>query len=333
MKGTIFLSVVLLSSFLFAQDTHQDFSWTEKSSISAHVDYLYWQVAEGGLDYIYTDAITSGTFYGGRGDIHRATFNWHSGFRVALDYSFAPDFWKIRGQYGNFVPSGREKMTPLTGQTIQGTFPNVTTTTLAHATSAISLRMHFADLLLSKSMQISKNVLFEFINGLSGVWFKQNWEVTYEGTQPGGLRESIKPKWRFKGVGMKAGANVDWQLPWGLSWNALTSIAGIFGNYDNRMILFTTNISTEVRDVLQNTHYDDFRIVPILQLSMGPAWQKAFRSWGIRLSASYEMNIFTNVNQFDRDEFYNTLNNNPQSRVKNAQLQMHGVCATLLISF
>ncbi len=313
--------------------TPMKFSWVDETALTAKVDFLYWQTQEGGLDYVYTDAITSGTFYGGRGDIHPATFDWHPGFRASMNYCFNYDYWKIGGQYGNFVPNGTQRMTPLAGQTMTGTFPQSTGTSLSQATSDISLRIHFADLFLGKAFQISKNIMLNFINGLTGVWMKQNWDVTYEGSQPNGNRENVKPKWRFKGAGVKTGFEIDWQMGWGFTWNGKSTISGMFGNYDNRMYLFTTNLSTMVRTVLQNTHYDDFRIVPVIQLAMGPSWQKTFKRWGMKITANYELNTFINVHQVNRDEFYSQNNSNPQTRTVNAQLQMDGLTLTLLFSF
>jgi len=339
MKKLLF-SVLLFSGFVQAQEQKEyvptnmpSFSWLEQSYLTTRVDFLYWNAYESGLDFVYTDAFNSGNFFGGQGDIERTTFDWHMGFRVGLGYNFQPDYWRIELDYNNFNPNGYKNQSTLNNQVLAGTFPEYTITNLAKAFSHISLRTHIGDLYLSKAFQISRNINLSFLSGIRGIWFKQNWEVTYEGQQPGGYREVIKPKWRFKGFGLRAGMNVDWQCGKGINWTAMTALAAIYGNYDNRMRLYREDFVTLDRLTFQNTHYDDFRIVENVQLAMGPSYEKAFKHWGLKAAALYEMNLFFNVHQVDRDEFYNTVNHNAQTRTVNAMLQMHGVTVQLQASF
>ncbi len=216
-----------------------------------------------------------------------------------------------------------------------GTFPQFTTTDMEKAYSNIFLREHMFDVLLSRKFELSSRINLNFFNGLTGGWFKQNWTITYYGQGQTGTITKIKPKWRFKGGGIKTGVSADWELGQGFNWSCLSAIAAIYGNYDNRMKLLHRYPSTGVDLVLEFIHYDDFRVVTNLQLQMGPSWEKQYKSWGMRMFAGYEINSWFNVHEILREEFHASTDSitNPQSRHVSSPIQMHGLTLSAVFNW
>ncbi len=307
----------------------------EKPAFFIKGDFLYWRIEEGELDFVHNDStgLTSAT--GGLGDLEHATYEWNPGFKAALEYRIKSDMWKFEGHYTFFNPSSTKTILRPAGKTITGTFPQFTVNPMEKATSHISFQGHFFDLLLSRVFTVTPKIHINFFNGLEGCWIKQNWGITYFGEAPGNTNTKIKPKWRFKGVGIKSGLLADWLMGKGFNWTMQGAISEIFGNYDNRIKTIRQYPTTGVNLTLQFIHYDDFRLVTHFQFLMGPSWEGQYNWGGIRLFIGYELNNWLNIHEILREEFHASTDSvtNPLSRHIKSPFQTQGLTVNATLNW
>ncbi len=331
MKKLILLIVNVIPVLMFADISDQKINQKNNPLIFIEGDILYWKIEESGLDFMTENAITIGENHGAGGDYIRARYDWDAGFRVSMTGRVGEDKWDIKGQYGYFSADGTREYNRAENHTIQATFPQQIAN-LQKATSQISLRCHFGDLLLQKLFYSSPRTKMNFINGMTMVWMKQRWAVVYNNNTT--TQCQVKPKWNFKGGGIKLGLNVDWILGHGFNWSSKGTISELWGNYDNRMRVFTEgngNVITQYED----SHLDEFRLATNIDFQMGPSWEKNFKNWGLKLLLSYETNIWFNVQQINRTQYSDSTSNisTPQSRPVMALLQMQGLTAFLRLNY
>jgi len=327
MKIKKILFLFLLCSFAFAEDGQKNNLMPSQDSapiFSTQMDILYWKVEEGGLDFICDQAIDIPTNHGLGGDLKRAMYDWHPGFRVAAAFGLAYDKWCIEGDYFLFHPTREDSVLRHEGAKMQGTFPQFVAD-MYKATSTVDIRFHCANLFLTKEFRPANKISLKFLSGLAAAWIKHNWEVVYFGDGNDYEKCHIKPKWRFKGAGPAIGANFDWILGYGFNWTGKALIATIYGNYDNKIRSFTVTTS-KVTQIVESSHLDDFRLATHIQLYLGPSWEKHFSTCNLKLFAGYETNVWFNINQINREEFHSaTSENNPQTRHVHAITQLSGL--------
>ena len=261
-----------------------------------------WHVEENGLGFIYEEATPLVAGQGITGDLMVSKYDWHPGFRVCFGYDVSPDFWAIEGQYANYNPNDRRVVDREPGEILRGAFPHPEGVMIDQAKSYLSLTCHFGDLLLKKKFTPGKQLDLFLICGITGAWMCQNWQVHYY--DENNIDRCFKPKWHYKGGGIRLGTDMDWLLGKGFSLMLKGSFASMMGNYDNRTYAYDTNMMNGQRTVIANTHYDDFRIVSTWKLAFGPSWQWRFKDVFMKLFAGYELNTWYNLSEIHRQLFY-----------------------------
>ena len=81
----------------------------DKKVLFFNLEFLYWTVNEGALDYaIKMKNPAWGTPTDAVGHYKRAEFNWNPGVRFNFGYFNAPHYWDAQAQYTYFYSAGKE---------------------------------------------------------------------------------------------------------------------------------------------------------------------------------------------------------------------------------
>ncbi|NGX28402.1 MAG: hypothetical protein K940chlam1_00581 [Candidatus Anoxychlamydiales bacterium] len=315
----------LFPIFIFAYSNIESNVEKDQKRFSLYSDLLFWKTFEEGVDYVYDDRIALGSS-GLGGDIKRATYSWQLGFRVGFQYMFDFDRWQLDGQYGKINPDDSEEILNADNKQMSSTFALPSNFSLQRATSSIKISADFANLLLKRRFEASERIKLDLASGLSFIWIKRDWEMRF--FDDSSNSRTIIPSWHFKGGGIKTGVDFDWALKHGFNWSGKSFIAAIFGNYDTWMIAYDNHQNNKV----ENSHLDDFRIVTNLQFLLGPSWQRNFENTHFKIFLNYEMNVWFNLSQTNRS-LYQGPTSNPQSRITNNILQMHGLTLNAAVNF
>lgn len=303
------LPFFFLPLFAFAHPKENpDLFNKDESSFMISGEFLYWTVNEGALDYAVR---MRGPSWGpsdsyAQGDMERAEYDWDPGYRLAIGYYRAPNFWeadfqlthiRIKGHTHHIRPPAEEK------RFMTATWPQVFTTPLEKATSSIHLHYQVADLTANRVFHPFDNphLRLRLIGGVSEVWINQGWKIRY--MDAASAQTSVNNKWRYWGFGFRTGFAFDWF--WGkdfyVSGRATTSlVSGHYHNHakqeTNAVLQAGDDTSVPVRDM----RYKDYRIAFSAQFLLGPSYQKSFSSWRMEFFTGYEMTIWSNLQEIYR---------------------------------
>ncbi|MCB1106837.1 MAG: hypothetical protein KDK76_01930 [Chlamydiia bacterium] len=310
-KAVYFLLSLLvfpLLAFAHPQEEDQDLFSKDDAAFLMTGEYLYWTAHEGALDYAIRMRAAawgpSDSF--AQGDVERAEFKWENGYRFAIGYYRAPNFWEADFQwtYIHFEGNNRAKRPPANeNRFITGTFPQIFPAPMDHATSHIYMHYKLADLIAHRIFHPFDNphLRIKLLGGMTGVWLHQGWNIRYFDAQLNNTK--IQNQWKFWGFGFRAGLSFDWF--WGDDFYATGKMStGLaVGHYQNHSKQETSVIlqpgdhpNIPIRDL----YYDDYRISYTAQFLLGPSYQKSFDTWRIELFVGYEMTIWSNLQEIFR---------------------------------
>ena len=349
--------------------TQKIYKWrpeVEKRAGFSGVEFLWWTVREGALDYIVKGQVSSinlaGTVDGNQsigavGDLKSPKYDWEPGLRARVGYRFPRDFWELEALYTYFHSSTSETLGPPTGfdilipnganppvpqRALAATFFSVTTTPMNQATASMHFNYNVADLILARRFLETKYIISKQFISFTGAWIWQDWRFAYFGgpsTQtPGeiGSTTNGEENWKFSGGGLRTGVNTDWFLGKGLSIESKGSISGYLGHYHHHSSLFWGN-QAEAPSAPQygkNVLFNDTRLVFNAQFALLPKWGMMFNSWGFELYAGYELNLWFNLH-----EVYKTIGASPVSflgremALNRGLVGLHGLTAGAKFTF
>ena len=311
----------------------------KKSGGYAGVEFLWWKVYEGALDYAIKGQVGSNPgstqAIGAIGKLKSATFSWAPGYRAYLGYRFHPDFWEVEAMYTYYHSSHKNETChpsccapdvlvvtpgPITTEPAKatvGTFVQFTDTPVTLATSSISLNYNIGDLLLARRFLTSDAIIMRALLGATGAWIDQRWHYKYlpgdlivNGIDLGvGSTSKGKENWKFSGGGMRLGLDMDWFAGKGFSILSEGSFALIFGSYTKHSLNTVNNNFPSgfpppngaiTPQVVNNIRIHDDRFVFHARLAFLPAWGIHFDHWGFLFYAGYEFNFFANLQEVFR---------------------------------
>lgn len=273
-----------------------------------NVEFLYWLVNEGGLDYAVkmdqpawsTEQQTCAI-----GNYQNGKFDWSPGIRVSVGYFNAPHYWDMFAQYTYLPSSGRnhthapEKNEEfLNGTWIQ---PDVDTNSppfpLLSASSHLDFTYHLLDLLCSRRFNPNEHLRINLFGGITSGLLYQKWKIDYKDTAD--QYSHIRHQWRFEGIGARIGLKVDWFLGWDLYLTGITSTAILSGWYKNSAFQKTSALIANANShrPIRDTQFHDSRLAYQLQLLTGISWQKAFDKVRAEIFAGYEWNGWANLHE------------------------------------
>ncbi len=303
-------------------------------------EFLYWTVSEGALDYAIRmrgPSWSSGNSYA-QGDMERVKFDWDPGYRFAFGYYRAPNFWEANFQYTFIHLKGRDSHNrPPAEQNrfMTSTWPQIFESPLNRATSSIHLNYQLADLLASRVFHLHDNphLRLRLVGGLTGVWIRQGWKIRYFDAQLNNTM--VNNKWRYWGLGFRAGITFDWF--WGKDFYMTggASTALVAGHYHNHAKQETSVIlqagddpSIPVRDL----RYKDYRLAFTSQFLLGPSYQKSFKSWRMEIFAGYEMTIWANLQEVYRSTS-STASQPKETWINTSLVALHGLTVRGTLNF
>ncbi|MGE0670122.1 MAG: Lpg1974 family pore-forming outer membrane protein [Parachlamydiales bacterium] len=295
----------------------------DKHGWYARGEYLFWKAEEGELDYVLTNAQSSG-FTGATGKLKEVGFDWASGLRVAAGFVFSPDYWTLEGQYTWIKPTGEDSAHASGSNFLQGTYTQANNAPIESAHSRITLSYQLGELILAKRFQFSNQILCRFHSGLIGAWIEQDWNIYYKDSNPPG---HIHQKWQFQGGGLQVGILGDWFFGRGVSMLVQARGALLYGAYDNHLH------DTSGSNLVAGPKYHDHRVASTMQIILGPSWGRVYRHWGVNISVGYELNVWFNLQQVLRSLATAGGNNGRDSRHSNANVALQGVTTRLQLDF
>lgn len=300
-------------------------------------EFLYWSIAEGGLDYalkMQHDAWGPTPSYA-QGNFENATYGLDPGFRIEAHYFRAPHYWEIKLQYTRMTSRGTNHASKPSEsqQFLTGTWPQITTDPLSGAHSRIHLNYNVLDFMVDRVFFPNPHLRLRVVGGGLTAWMDQDWKVTYTDTV---LRTTtIRNKWHFVGAGLKSGTIVDWYWTGDLYLTGQGFFGLLIGSYSNHAKQTTTfqppaadNTAIPVRD----TSYHDARPAVTAQMLLGPSYQKNFCKSRIEIFAGFEMNVWFNL-----QEVYRSTAGDPsqakETWINSSLLALYGLSTRLTVDF
>ncbi len=315
----------------------------DKSVFFVNAEFLYWIVNEGAVDYAVKMnkpawSTTQDTF--AIGNYQNAHFEWSPGFRVNFGYFRAPHFWDVFLQY-TYVPSSGRRTAHAphsSGEFLNGTWiqPDVGSGTppapLEKARCHIDLKYNVLDFLFSRRFHTNEHLRFNVFGGLTSAIIFQKMKVSYHDVNA--IKSHITNRWRFEGVGFRAGMKLDWYMGYDIYLVGLLSTAALSGWYKNSAYQKTTVslLGSNNSRPIRNSRFHDNRLTYTAQFMIGPSWQKRFENMRTEIVLGYEMNIWTNLHQIYRSGF-SAPTAAKETFINNSNISLQGLTLRLNLDF
>jgi hypothetical protein len=273
---------------------------------SGSVEFLYWTVAEGALDYAikmqrpaWSD--TSPSY--AQGQFATAGYGPDPGVRLGFHYFRAPHYWELKWQYTRMTSNGHDSIEKPaeSNEFLTGTWPQISPLSLTQATSHIHLNYNVFDMLIDRVFFPNPHLRLRLVGGAIITWMNQDWKVRYFDAIAN--TTTIRNRWSFAGGGLKLGSVFDWYLTWDLYMTGTANFGVLIGDYTNKAKQTTTValLPQDNTDIpVRNATYNDIRSAFTSQLMLGPSWQKNFCNSRVEVFAGFEMNIWFNLQEIYR---------------------------------
>lgn len=315
-----------------------------RPTIFTNLEFLYWRVEEGALDYAYlmNKPVWGTTPSYVQGDEKRTHFRYEPGLRASVGYFNAPKYYEVWLQYTWLYDHGRRTANaPSAANTfLLSTFPTEFTQPVQKASTQVGLHYHVIDLLVDRVFNPNPHLRLRVLGGIPLTYQKHNWHIKYFDTL-GNITKFLN-HWRFYGGGLKAGINFDWY--WGphIYMTALFSSGLLLGSYKNLTYGKTTVIPVPADNpdvAFTNALRKDLRLAYTVQCLIGPSYQQNFCNFRFEFFAGYEFNAWFNLQEVYRSTQLNTGFGAPgvsgfvQTIQETGVLGMHGLTARLTLDF
>jgi hypothetical protein len=299
-------------------------------------EFLYWTASCGNNEYAfqYNKEINVAGSYYGLGNYKFSKYDWDPCFRVTLGWFNAPKTYRVIGQFqwiriSNTKTSFRNNNAT---EPLVATFPQNTLLgqELAQAHSKIRVNNELGDFLASRVWFPNLHCRLCLFGGLTGGRIQQKWQVIYEDVI--GEKESVTNRWKFTGIGFRAGINFDWFWTRNFYMTGKASFAPLVGKYK-----YFGKISLESGSVEHaNFKYDQWRGAYNVQAYLGPSYQKSYTNNRFEIFAGYELNGWFNVHELIRNSVVtnsNYLTTEEIPRINKGLFLLHGLNIRLTVDF
>jgi hypothetical protein len=309
-------------SDLFKKDT---------SAYYVNLEFLYWTAESTSLEYSITqtkDDLTSADLFS-RGEYNVAKYDWDPGFRVSLGWFNAPKFWRVLlgYTYQRISGSGSQNKPSEANRFLLGTYPQVISSTLTKARSNLDLDYDLLDLLVARIFNPNEHLRIRFVGGITATRLRQEFNISYENTL--NEKNNIFNKWKFLGLGLKLGSELDWF--WGNDFylTASASAASFVGRYHNLYRMKATTDTLDRADAM----YKDYRLSFHTDFLFGSSYQRSFDNNRFEIFLGYELNTFFNLNEIIQST--RSTSSDPSSTPihNSGAFSMHGLTARFTLDF
>ncbi len=305
-----------------------------RTQVFANAEFLYWTVAEGGLEYVIrtnntiNDPIRSEAL----GNYRHTKFDWRPGLRVSAGWYNEPHFWEVIAQYTWLYDKGTRRTEPPSGRALNATFHTFIDDPIVEAESRVGLHYHIGDLLVTRVFDPNPHLRMRVLGGVTFAAIDQSWKVRYVNFDHDW--ERIRNHWSYLAGGLRVGASVDWFWGCQFYFTGKTSIATFLGSYKNEAVIRAVDVPGAASNpaLLGDAHDRDTRFAFHVQGMLGPSWQRPYDCWAIELFLGYEFNIWMNLQEIHRTT-RSVHTGDKESRFGYGLLGLYGLTARLTIGF
>jgi hypothetical protein len=301
-------------------------------AIFVNAEFLYWTVSAGDLDYAFKYSENPYTATNSAvGEYKLADYDFDPGFRVAVGWFNAPNYWQMYWQFtwmrirnSNSETSDGSSTIPLVGTFNYGDFLG----TLNKADSDIRFNEELGDWIITRVFVPNPHLRMKAVAGFTGGRVQEVWKVKYIDTSSHSA--DIYNKWKFLGIGLRAGIDFDWFMGYDIYITGKGSLASLIGKQKN-----TASIKNNSQNrYLQNIKYDEWRGAYNFQFLIGPSYQRSFPKNRLEIFAGYEWNSWMNVHEIIRNTRESTtLTDAVWPEINKGAFLLHGLTARMTVDF
>jgi len=241
------------------------------------VEYLYLKPRRRALDFAILDPADNGA---AEGQIRSLNWEARSGIRAGIGYRLPGNGWEAGFVY-TYLHSAIDGgvVSPVNG-TLYATLTHPgTVEQVAAASASTSLNYNVFDGEIAKRWAITESTALRLFGGPRFARIDQNFNAFYNGIDAN--RDQVTSRLNFDGYGLRLGGEGHWKVWRGLGLYGRAAGSLVVGDFG--VCLTETNNAGATR--IANVHESFQKVVPVLELSAGVAWQ--WRNW--RFSAGYEV--------------------------------------------
>lgn len=277
-----------------------------------YVEWLFWKVQQKST-YVLTphripQPVAPSLNADSIGKYRAPDFDWRSGLRLGLGYTFHRDAWKLLGQYTYYGTSGSDSANRSDNLMffLQPTVRAITTspTGIDRVRCNTDFDYQVFDFLLSRRFLPGTQILFEFFAGPTAAVITEKIKVESSDVLSANpvITTTTKNHWSFSSGGMRVGFDATWSVGRGWGLYNKSSFATLVGAYKNKR---ETSISAVVPNLLfphlRRTKQEEAWVVPATQLEFGVNWNRQFCHWAIQIQAAFEVNTWYDLHQLHQD--------------------------------
>jgi hypothetical protein len=197
-----------------------------------------------------------------------------------------------------------------------------------------SFRYQIGDLLLNRTLLITKKIQMNFFTGGRGAYISQKWRV--KNIANDGSYSSHRTHWAFKGGGIRIGLGSLWNLSKGFNFFSNGSVSALYGDYDNEYKASSTAFPAGNR--IDDADFGDNRLAFGAQLTSGFAWMTSFNDYKqiLQFYAGYELNGWFNINETYQLSTFPTQDYPNSSRptiMRSSSVSLQGLVAGIVLKF
>jgi hypothetical protein len=279
-------------------------------------EFIYWKPQQDHLNYVVRDDpryLLAAWPASPRGDAVAIEHDWAPGFRLGVGYRLPWDGWDFQSVYTYYRSEETNRESDLVNRNLIAILADIGMGARARdAIAHLDLSYDVLDVELGRSFKLSKSVTVRPFGGLRMTWLENDSRVNYFGRNFPGIRRSrlggeVDDKSDFFGYGIRLGAEGNLNLKYGFSFFGKADASLLTGEFelehfeaeDDGVGLGTPRNSifedAEVRTLIREELH---RVVPVVQLAAGVAWEKKLLdNLNFQASLGYEFVNYYNVVQ------------------------------------
>ena len=274
-------------------------------------EFLYWQAAEDGLDYVVDSQAPMRISQQGPvirfalpdGKVKEVSFDYDPGFRVGLGTIFG-NLWDLNLSWTRFrtddtsstrkSATGTLLPTKLTVFDTPGLFPPSALYFADRASAHWDIDYDTLTLEFGRAFTPNKYLALRPHIGVIGAWIDQSMSFNYDSTSILGsvLLMKVKNNNDFKGVGLRTG--FDLRCPLGKGWSIFGNFAGalLWGDFSLKQRQDLDDLVFQLTIDMLHLHHGQRDVVGNLQMLGGFRWDRYFskKRTHLGLYAAYEFN-------------------------------------------
>jgi hypothetical protein len=310
----------------------------EAFQIQLGVDYILWVISQEGLDVAINNlsAVPSATVAyeasPGVGTSYSPKFRPRNGFKVHADVVLA-DYEDV-DLFLEYIWLDRSAPNFSATTNPELTYPQLsigpivrpgagTTSELNSLSTNYKFEYNVLDFEIGRLSSIARNIFSARpFWGIRGTWQTANWNTSYVGTGydedyiTAQTRSFVNIEQKTSGAGVRGGLDLGFNLTPKNNFVQNLILTGSFsmsGIYSSSSISLTSGevLPTRVTQVYQNTQQKIYRIVPVLDLSVGLGWNYTFGGdskdrYNVEIHAAWDTQSWINFGQFTLNSLYNS---------------------------